>query len=137
MIALFKTGTYYLMHVMVAMGVTYAVTRDWKVATAISMMEPFVQTLFFSLHEWAWRPWARVRLIPLKTGTYYLLHVLVTMGITFVITWDWRAAIAISMLEPLVQTLFFCLHELLWQGRIQQSLSAPCCAAGRHENRHL
>lgn len=126
MISILKTGTYYFMHMLVVMGITYAVTRDWHVATTISLLEPVVQTLFFSLHDLAWRRRARLSWVPVKTATYYVMHVLVTMGLTYVLTRDWQTAATISMLEPVVQTVFFSLHELVWQGRLRPLL-APCC----------
>ena len=127
MMSILKTGTYYFMHMLVVMGITYAVTRDWQVATTISLLEPVVQTAFFSLHDWVWRRRARLSWVPVKTVTYYIMHLLVTMGLSYAVTRDWRAATTISMMEPLVQTLFFSLHELVWQGRLR-AVHAPCCA---------
>lgn len=49
-----KTVTYCLMHFTVAVAVTYALTRSWKAALAIGIVEPLVQTFFFNLHERAW-----------------------------------------------------------------------------------
>lgn len=52
-----KTGTYSLMHFVVAIGVTYALTRDWAAAFAVGLIEPVVQTFAFVLHD---RIWARL-----------------------------------------------------------------------------
>jgi len=49
-----KTVSYALMHLIVAMAVAYALTRDWRAALAIGLVEPLVQTLAYTLHERAW-----------------------------------------------------------------------------------
>lgn len=52
-----KTGTYSLMHFMVAIAVTYTITRDWRTALAIGFIEPAVQTVAFLIHD---RIWSRI-----------------------------------------------------------------------------
>ena len=49
-----KTLTYGTMHLAVAVTVAYALTRDWRVALAVGLIEPVVQTVAFALHERAW-----------------------------------------------------------------------------------
>jgi uncharacterized membrane protein len=49
-----KTASYALMHLIVAMAVAYALTRDWRAALAIGLVEPLVQTIAYTLHERAW-----------------------------------------------------------------------------------
>ena len=49
-----KTGTYAAMHFSVAIGVAYALTRDWHVALAVGIVEPAVQTVAFAIHERLW-----------------------------------------------------------------------------------
>lgn len=49
-----KTGSYAVMHFIVAIGVAYALTRDWRVALAIGLVEPVVQTVAFYFHDRAW-----------------------------------------------------------------------------------
>lgn len=49
-----KTLTYASMHLTVAVAVAYALTRDWRIALAVGIVEPLVQTVFFNLHERAW-----------------------------------------------------------------------------------
>ena len=51
-----KSTTYALMHLTVAIAVAYALTRDWRVAMAVGLVEPLVQTVFFTIHD---RLWAR------------------------------------------------------------------------------
>lgn len=52
-----KTFSYSMMHLVVAITVAYALTRDWRAALAIGMIEPIFQTIAFALHE---RAWARI-----------------------------------------------------------------------------
>lgn len=49
-----KTLTYGVMHFAVAVSVAYALTRDMRMALAIGMIEPLVQTVFFTLHDRIW-----------------------------------------------------------------------------------
>ncbi|WP_133366293.1 DUF2061 domain-containing protein [Qipengyuania sediminis] len=49
-----KTGSYAVMHFLVAIGVAYVLTQDWRVALAIGMVEPVVQTIAFYFHDRAW-----------------------------------------------------------------------------------
>jgi uncharacterized membrane protein len=50
-----KTATYGIMHLVVAILVAYALTLDWRKALAIGIVEPFVQTIAFTLHDRYWR----------------------------------------------------------------------------------
>jgi uncharacterized membrane protein len=52
-----KTLSYSVMHLTVAIIVAYALTRDWRAALAIGLIEPIFQTLAFAVHE---RVWARI-----------------------------------------------------------------------------
>ena len=52
-----KTLTFSVMHLVVAFTVAYVLTRDWRAALAIGMVEPLFQTMAFIVHE---RAWARV-----------------------------------------------------------------------------
>lgn len=56
-----KIATYGTMHLGVAFGVAYALTGSLRVAGAIALVEPAVQTVAYALHERAWRDPARVR----------------------------------------------------------------------------
>ena len=49
-----KTLTYSAMHLLVAVAVAYALTRDWRVALAIGIIEPIVQTGAYAIHERVW-----------------------------------------------------------------------------------
>ena len=50
-----KTASYAIMHLVVAIAVAYALTLDWRKALAIGILEPFVQTFAFTLHDRYWR----------------------------------------------------------------------------------
>lgn len=50
----FKPVTYSLMHLVVAISVAYALTRDWRIALGVGVIEPMVQTVAYMLHEKAW-----------------------------------------------------------------------------------
>lgn len=58
-----KSSTYAVMHLVVAIIVAYALTRDWRIALAVGLVEPFVQTIFFTIHD---RIWARVEARPAR-----------------------------------------------------------------------
>ncbi|MDP3852107.1 DUF2061 domain-containing protein [Phenylobacterium sp.] len=49
-----KTLSYSLMHLSVAISVAYALTRDWRAALAIGLIEPLFQTVAFAVHERIW-----------------------------------------------------------------------------------
>ena len=50
-----KTASYAIMHLAVAIAVAYALTLDWRKALAIGLIEPFVQTFAFAVHDRYWR----------------------------------------------------------------------------------
>ncbi|HQT55326.1 MAG: DUF2061 domain-containing protein [Phenylobacterium sp.] len=49
-----------------------------------------------------------------KTLTYSLTHLVVAVTVAFALTRDWRAALAIGLVEPIFQTAAFVIHERLW-----------------------
>lgn len=49
-----------------------------------------------------------------KTMTYSLMHLCVAMTVAFILTGSWHAALAIGLIEPLVQTGAYTLHERAW-----------------------
>jgi uncharacterized membrane protein len=155
-----KIASYGVMHLVVAILVAFALTRDWRIALAVGMVEPIFQTLAYSIHD---RVWHRVerrstlsaveeaseavsarlgmmtpeeqtrahghghghhghshalprsfKQIAAKTVTYGLMHFAVAVTVAFALTRDWRIALAIGTVEPLVQTLFFTLHDRMW-----------------------
>ncbi|HRX74158.1 MAG TPA: DUF2061 domain-containing protein, partial [Hyphomonas sp.] len=46
--------------------------------------------------------------------TYSLMHLSVAMTVAFLLTRSWHAALAIGLIEPLVQTVAYTLHERAW-----------------------
>jgi uncharacterized membrane protein len=50
----FKPVTYSLTHLTVAISVAYVLTRDWRIALGVGVIEPMVQTVAYMLHEKAW-----------------------------------------------------------------------------------
>ncbi|WP_292036956.1 MULTISPECIES: DUF2061 domain-containing protein [unclassified Brevundimonas] len=154
-----KIASYGLMHLIVAILVAFALTRDWRVALAVGLVEPIFQTFAYSIHDRVWHRieqrrmlsgveetaeavTARLELmnareqnrahnhhghhghihalprnlkqVAAKTVTYGLMHFTVAVLVAFALTRDWRLALAIGMVEPLVQTVFFTLHDRIW-----------------------
>ena len=54
----------------------------------------------------------------IKTATYGAMHLVVAVAVAFALTGDLAIALGIGLLEPLVQTVFYNLHERAWAGRI-------------------
>lgn len=54
-----KTASYYLLHIVVAAGVAYAVTGHLLMSLTLSLLEPTVQAVAFFFHEKAWQRWDR------------------------------------------------------------------------------
>lgn len=142
-----KIASYATMHLIVAILVAYAITRDWTLALAIGMVEPIVQTFAFAAHDRAWhRIENRGRLdalqetaeavegrlgfhdhhacnhvlptsfktLALKSVTYGVMHFTVAVLVAYALSGDWRVALAVGTLEPLVQTVFFTIHDRVW-----------------------
>lgn len=172
-----KIASYGVMHLLVAILVAFAITRDWRLALAVGLVEPFFQTIAYSIHDRVWHRVERRRLasgveeaaeavtarldvmspaeqsrihdhgrcghgghghshalprslkqIALKTLTYGLMHFTVAVLVAFALTRDIRTALAIGLIEPLVQTVFFTLHDRIWSRiearRARQSMAA-------------
>ena len=49
-----KTASWSIVHMIVAIGVAYALTQNWRAALAVGLIEPIFQTIAFALHERAW-----------------------------------------------------------------------------------
>ena len=62
----------------------------------------------------------RRRLQPtaLKPVTYSIMHLCVAVSVAFALTGDWRVALGVGVIEPIVQTVAYVLHEKAW-GRIE------------------
>lgn len=152
-----KIASYGVMHLVVAVLVAFAVTRDWKLALAVGVVEPFFQTIAYSIHDRIWHRIERrktlssleeaseaftarlqimapeeqtrahghhghshalprsFRQIAMKSVTYGLMHFVVAVTVAYALTQNWRVALAIGIIEPLVQTLFFTAHDAIWR----------------------
>ena len=55
------------------------------------------------------------RLTLLKTLSYSGMHMLVAASVAYLVTGDIKAAIALSLLEPAVQTVAYVFHERAWE----------------------
>ncbi|WP_082526076.1 DUF2061 domain-containing protein [Brevundimonas sp. Root1279] len=155
-----KIASYGVMHLVVAILVAFAITRDWRLALAVGVVEPFFQTIAYSIHDRVWHRIERRRMlsnveeaaeaftarlevmtpeeqtrahghghghhghshalprslkqIALKTVTYGLMHFTVAVTVAFALTQNIRLALAIGIIEPLVQTVFFTVHDRIW-----------------------
>jgi uncharacterized membrane protein len=49
-----KTSSFAVVHFGVAFGVSYALTGDWRVAGAVALIEPALNTVAFFFHELFW-----------------------------------------------------------------------------------
>ena len=151
-----KIASYGVMHLVVAILVAFAITRDWRLALAVGVVEPFFQTIAYSIHDRVWHRIERRRMlsgleeaseaftarlqimapeeqtrahgqcghthvmprsfkqIAVKSITYGLMHFVVAVSVAFALTRDWRISLAIGIIEPLVQTVFFTAHDRIW-----------------------
>lgn len=156
-----KIASYGLMHLVVAIAVAYAITRDWRMALAVGVVEPVFQTIAYSFHDRAWHKIEHRRMrsgveeaaeaftarldvmspeeqsrshgkgplshhghshalprsfkqIAVKTVTYCAMHFTVAVLVAYALTRDIRISLAIGTVEPLVQTVFFTIHDRVW-----------------------
>lgn len=49
-----------------------------------------------------------------KTLSYALMHLTVAIAVAYALTGDWTIALGVGIIEPLVQTVAYSLHERLW-----------------------
>ena len=68
-------------------------------------------------------------LLALKTGSYSVMHLLVAVGVAYAVTQDWRAALAVGLIEPMVQTVAYFVHDRVWS-RIERRRVAEPAPAG-------
>jgi uncharacterized membrane protein len=50
----------------------------------------------------------------LKVATYGAMHFCVAIAVAFALTGDIRLALAVGIVEPIVQTVAFAVHERIW-----------------------
>ena len=58
-----KIASYGVMHLVVAILVAFAITRDWRLALAVGLVEPFFQTIAYSIHDRVWHRIERRRML--------------------------------------------------------------------------
>ena len=56
----------------------------------------------------------RLRPTALKPVTYSIMHLTVAISVAFALTGDWRIALGVGVIEPMVQTVAYMLHEKAW-----------------------
>jgi uncharacterized membrane protein len=158
-----KIVSYGTMHLIVAILVAWAITRDWRMALAVGLVEPIVQTLAFAVHD---RVWHRIedrgrlsglqeaseafegrvglhdhhagshalptsfRTLAAKSVSYGLMHFAVAVLVALALTRDWRLALAVGTIEPIVQTAFFTLHDRIWRRIERRRAGAIAKATG-------
>jgi len=52
-----------------------------------------------------------------KTASWSLVHMIVAISVAYALTQNWRAALAVGLIEPIFQTIAFALHERAWADR--------------------
>lgn len=60
----------------------------------------------------------------LKTTSYGITHIIVATAVAYAITGNLAMALGIGLIEPIVQTGVFALHDYLWE-RNKQSKNEP------------
>lgn len=49
-----------------------------------------------------------------KPLTYSAMHLMVAISVAFALTGDWRIALGVGVIEPMVQTVAYVFHERAW-----------------------
>lgn len=57
-----------------------------------------------------------------KTTSFAVLHFSVAFGVTYAITGSWQVSGAVALIEPMVNTVAFFFHELVWSRKAQPAL---------------
>ncbi len=58
------------------------------------------------------RRWFRVTAF--KPVTYSVMHLVVAVSVAYALTQDWRIALGVGIIEPMVQTVAYVFHEKAW-----------------------
>lgn len=59
------------------------------------------------------------------------MHMVVAIAVAWAISGDWRVALGIGLIEPLVQTVAYTIHERLWN----RGPRTPCKPGRGHRHR--
>ncbi|MCI5050448.1 MAG: DUF2061 domain-containing protein [Rickettsiales bacterium] len=54
--------------------------------------------------------------LAMKTVSYGLVHVVVATVVAYSLTQDLAVSLGIGLIEPLVQTVVFAIHDYVWEG---------------------
>ncbi|MFN3584194.1 DUF2061 domain-containing protein [Phenylobacterium sp.] len=49
-----------------------------------------------------------------KTASWSVTHMIVAIAVAYALTQNWRAALAVGLIEPIFQTIAFAVHERVW-----------------------
>ena len=52
-----------------------------------------------------------------KTLSYGLTHIVVATAVAYALTGDLMIALGIGLIEPIVQTFVFAIHDHIWEGK--------------------
>lgn len=63
-----------------------------------------------------------------KTASWSLTHMVVAIAVAYALTQDWRAALAVGLIEPIFQTIAFAVHERAWMKLAPAQAVAPGAA---------
>ncbi|ACG79632.1 conserved hypothetical protein [Phenylobacterium zucineum HLK1] len=50
----------------------------------------------------------------MKTASWSVTHMIVAIAVAYALTQNWRAALAVGLIEPIFQTIAFAVHERAW-----------------------
>lgn len=112
-----KTVTFALIHMSVAFAVGYAMTGSLAVGGALALVEPLFNTVAYFFHEKAWalsggRRSARDDAA--KTLSFAAVHMGVAFAVGYAMTGSAAIGGALALVEPLVNTVAYFLHERAW-----------------------
>lgn len=54
--------------------------------------------------------------LAMKTASYGIVHVAVATTVAYLLTGDFALALGLGLIEPIVQTGVFAIHERIWEG---------------------
>jgi uncharacterized membrane protein len=81
-----------------------------------------------SSQQWAQQIWRQYARAIQKTASYYAMHMSVAVLVAWLVTGSWQMAIAISAIEPVVQSVAYFWHERWWAARGQsEKVAGACC----------
>jgi uncharacterized membrane protein len=61
------------------------------------------------------------RQLAAKTLSYFTMHITVAALVAYAVTGSWQAALALSLIEPLVQSVAYFFHERFWAARAKRT----------------